>query len=161
MGYLDFEALVKEADQKMIDQAVNDSAVDGRERGLLVCVLGHGYSGTNRIAEAETCYQWVLDNFPNEVHPEETAAYSLAVMEDRKNVESPKVGAAAYEQFLNTHPSGAYSADALLREGESYLRANDTADAAKSFRRALQEFSEEPDTIAKAEKSLAQLPPGS
>jgi tetratricopeptide (TPR) repeat protein len=160
-GYLDFEALVNEADQKMIDQAVNDGTVDGRARGLLVCVLGHGYSGTNRLAEAETCYQWVVDNFPNEIHPEETAAYSLAVMEDRKNANSPRVGAVAYEQFLTTHPSGAYSADALLHEGESYLRANDTADAAVAFQRAAQEFSEDPDTLAKAVKSLAQISPSS
>jgi len=157
MGYLDFEALVNEADQRMLDRAINDFSVDGRTKGLLVCVLGHGYSGTNRIAEAESCYHWVLNNFPNEIHPEETAAFSLATMEDRKNIEAPAVGAAAYEDFLTGHPSGAYSADALLQAGKNYQRANDAESAARSFRRALQEFTEEPDTMAKAEKALAQL----
>jgi len=161
LGYLDFEALVNEANQSMLDKAINDPSVDGRTKGLLVCVLGHGYSGTNRIAEAESCYQWVLNNFPNEIHPEETAAFSLAVTEDRKNADTPTIGAAAYEEFLTTHPSGAYSADALLHAGKCYQRSNDTQSAVKSFRRALQEFTEEPDTMAKAEKALQELSPSS
>lgn len=84
-GFNQFRTLIAEAETGLVDAAINDSTADEDTRGLLMCVLGHAYYGTNRVDEAEACYQLVLEHFPPECHAGESASFSLVEVARRRN----------------------------------------------------------------------------
>jgi len=139
-GYRHLEKMVEEANWDFIGPAVNDTRADPDTRGLIMCILGHAYAGSNRLEDAADTYNWVLEYFPHESHAGETAAYSLVVMRDRQNRATPAFGISLYEQFVADHPSGYYAPFALMDVARSYVRMQDVASAIHTYERIVREY---------------------
>jgi hypothetical protein len=139
-GFRHFETMVDEAEAGVVEAAINDSNIDENVRGLLVCMWGHAFAGTNRIRDAENCYNWVLTFFTNETHAGSSAAYSLALMEQRKHSDDAAVGIAALEEFVREHPGSTYSAEALMAVADAQLRSKDEALATETLARIEREY---------------------
>lgn len=139
-GFEHFEEMIDEADTGVVEAAINDTRLDENLRGLLVCMWGHAFAGTNRIEEAENCYNWVLTYFTNETHAGSSAAYSLALMEQRKQTGDFAIGMAALEEFVRDHPGSFYSAEALMQIADTQIRSEDTALAKETYERIEREY---------------------
>lgn len=135
-----FETLVTEAGSGLIDVAINDTRFDVNVRGLLLLTLGHGYWGTNKVEDAELCYNLVLENFPVETHAGESAAYALVEVAWRKDYPDTALTTASFKRFAAEHPDCYYAPLALIRAGEEYARAGDMAHAEQMYQQVIQEY---------------------
>lgn len=139
-GFIHFKALVNEGTMDLIDPVINDVNIDEWTRGIIMCMLGHAYFGTNRTVEAQAHYDWVLDYYPGVSHPGETALYSALRVQER-NVGLDRSGIATeYESFVTQNPSGAYSRQSLLRAAKIREKAEDTEGARATYERLINEY---------------------
>lgn len=134
-----FEILVNEAESGIVETAINDASLDENLRGLLVCMWGHTYAGTNRIDDARICYRWVLGQFTNETHAGASASYSLAIMDTRQHYDDPAKGIAALESFADAHPGSRYSAEALMHVADLSMQSKDPELAKEALERVKHE----------------------
>jgi predicted negative regulator of RcsB-dependent stress response len=132
--------MIDEAEAGVVEAGIDDTGIDENVRGLLVCMWGNAFAGTNRIDDAAMCYNWVLTYFTNETHAGSSAAYSLALMEQRKHTDDPAVGIAALEEFVAEHPGSTYSAEALMEVADAQLRSQDEALASETLARIEREY---------------------
>ncbi|MCC6693999.1 MAG: hypothetical protein IT365_00080 [Candidatus Hydrogenedentes bacterium] len=139
-GFHHFEVMLDEAEKGIVEEAIDNIQIDEGIRGLLVCMWGHANAGTNRIEDAEVCYNWVLTYFTNETHAGSSAAYSLALMEQRKNLDDPAVGVAALEEFARSHPGNNYSGEALMEVAYTQICSDDAALAMQTYERIEKEY---------------------
>lgn len=155
-GYLHFETLQKEAAGGLVDAAINDPNADEDTRGLLMCVLGHAYYGTNQIDEAEACYQLVLEHFPPESHAGESASFSRVEVARRRNFGDTDTIVGAYEQFAASYPDSYYGPLAMIRAGEELTQAKRFESAESVYQRILDNYSTSSNAKA-AEEHLSEL----
>ena len=155
-GFSHFETAALEANSEIVTSAINEPAIDEEVRGILVCMLGHAFLGTNRTEDAKTYYEWVLDYYPKEAHAGDSAGYSLVELSARDGNRDPLEVASDFEAFVTQNPSGEYSTAALIRAAGIYESAADLEAARSIYERVRREY---PSTsVARnAENSLERL----
>lgn len=139
-AYAHFETMIEEADTGMVEKTVADTAIDSDTRGLLMCMWGHAFAGTNRAGEATQFYRWVLGYFPEETHAGESAAYAVAVMHEREHYDAPESCIHTYEEFVDSHPGGFYGPEALVSVAKRYAEEGDQAGALATYERIADEY---------------------
>lgn len=152
-GFAHFEALIVEGSTGLIDSAINNAATDEGVRGLIMCMLGHAYFGTNRLEEARVHYEWVLDYYPKESHPGDSAEYSLAEVSARDVERDPREIASRFVSFVDENPSGSYSKLALMRAARVREASNDVGGARATYERIIHEYPNS-STAREAEASI-------
>lgn len=141
-GFVHYENMLAEADTGLVEPVVRDSEIDPEIRGLLACVWGHAFAGTNQPAEAALFYDWVLECCPRETHPGSSAAYAKAVMYERQNRKATAACVATYEKYVRDHPSSFYAPEALLRVGDILKEQGDFKGAREAYERVTREYEE-------------------
>jgi tetratricopeptide (TPR) repeat protein len=155
-GFGHFNTLVEEAASGVVDAAINDPRADEDTRGLLMCVLGHAYYGTNRIDEADACYQLVLEHFPPESHAGESASFSRVEVARRRNFGDTDSIVDTYEQFAASYPDSYYGPLAMIRAGEELTQAKRFESAESVYQRILDNYSTSSNAKS-AEEHLSEL----
>ncbi|GMV95494.1 MAG: hypothetical protein AMXMBFR82_52720 [Candidatus Hydrogenedentota bacterium] len=155
-GFGHFNTLVEEAASGVVDAAINDPRAEEDTRGLLICVLGHAYYGTNRVDEADACYQLVLEHFPPESHAGESASFSRVEVARRQNFGDTDGIVDAYEQFAASYPDSYYGPLAMIRAGEELTQAKRFDSAESVYQRILDNYSTSSNAKA-AEERLNEL----
>jgi len=139
-GFAHFEKMLDEADTGLVEPVVRDSGIDPEIRGLLACVWGNAFAGTNHPGEAALFYDWVLDCCPPETHPGASAGFGKTVMYERENGKNSAACVAAYEQFAQDHPSSFHAPEALLRVAEILKQEGDLSGARQAYERVKREY---------------------
>lgn len=155
-GFAHFKVFILESNTEVISEAINDPAMDEEVRGIVVCMLGHAYLGTNRTEEAKPYYEWVVANYPREAHACDSAEYSLVELGARDGNRAPEAIAGDLASFASRNPSGAYSQGAFMRAAEVYEAAADLDAARSIYERVTQDYPTS--SVARtAEASLERL----
>lgn len=139
-GFQHFDAMLVEAEEGFVEAAIQDTNIDVELRGLLACVWGHAFAGTNRVDEAVLFYDWVLEYCPVETHPGESAAYSKAVMYERQHGYEKSACATVYEDFVAKHPSSYYAPHAKIRVAEIHAEQGDAAAALAIYEEVARDY---------------------
>lgn len=139
-GFEHFETMLFEATNGMVEDNITNPSLDREFRGLLACVWGHAYAGTNRVEESRLFYDWVLEYCEPETHPGASAGYALTAAFERDNTNDPDACVAAYDTFVHDHPSSFYAPDALLRIAEIERKAKNYDEALTALGRVKREY---------------------
>jgi hypothetical protein len=139
-GFAHFEKILVEADTGIVEAVIRDTSYDVEIRGLLACVWGHAFAGTNRVEEASLFYDWVLQYCTPETHPGASAGYAKAVAFERQHADDPAACTAVYEEFVRDHPSSFYGPEALMRVADTQQKLGDAEGALATLARVKREY---------------------
>lgn len=139
-GFKQYETMLAEADKGLVEPVVRDTGIEPEIRGLLACIWGHAFAGTNKLSEAAMFYDWVLDCCPKESHPGGSATYAKAMLFERQHQDDSAVCIEQYKQFVQDDPTTFYAPDALLRVAEILERKGDLEGALQTCNQVKHEY---------------------
>jgi tetratricopeptide (TPR) repeat protein len=166
-GVNHLKTAISEATVDLIDPVINDVSIDEWSRGIIMCTLAHAYIGVGRLDEAEAHYEWVMEYYPIESHPGDSAELGRASVVARRPGADPVEVVNQYIAFVDNNPSGAWATRVFL--DAAILRENndDIQGAIELYKRIVHHYPDNaklikqtnPSDVGKAKQRLLKLLP--